>query len=192
VDRNAALIAEARKRAAGSGLAVEFRVGDIAHLDFAEHTFDGTRAERLFEHLAQPQQALAELVRVTRSGGHIVLASPDMDTNLIDHPDRDLTRKIRHFESDRRPTGLAGQQLYGLMRGAGLTEITTEGIVLTSTDYEETMSSSQLRERAERAQAAGVITPEEQRRWLEGLARYGAADRFFLATTYFIVSGRKP
>jgi len=108
---------------------VEFHQGDICALPFPEATFDVTRAERLFEHLHQPEQALAERIRVTRPGGRILVASPDMDTHIIDHPDRLVTRKIRHFESDRRPNGLAGQKLYGLFWDAGLTDLQVCAVV---------------------------------------------------------------
>ncbi len=63
-----------------------------------ERTFDVTRAERLFEHLQQPERVLAEMMRVMRAGGPILVASPD--THMIDHPDHSVTRRIRHFEND--------------------------------------------------------------------------------------------
>jgi ubiquinone/menaquinone biosynthesis C-methylase UbiE len=38
-----------------------------------EHgTFDGCRSQRPFMHLADPQQAVSEIERVTRSGGRVV------------------------------------------------------------------------------------------------------------------------
>ena len=39
VDRSAVMVAQARERAAGSGLPVDFRVGDITALDFPDNTF---------------------------------------------------------------------------------------------------------------------------------------------------------
>jgi ubiquinone/menaquinone biosynthesis C-methylase UbiE len=128
VDSWSAVIAEATRRAKGMPLPVEFHLGDIYQLDFAENTFDAVRAERLFEHLDRPKPALAEMVRVTRPGGRIVVASPDMDSNLIDHPDVIITHKIRFFECDRRPNGRAGQRLYGWFREAGLTHVTAQAV----------------------------------------------------------------
>jgi ubiquinone/menaquinone biosynthesis C-methylase UbiE len=63
VDRSRTMVAEARKRAEGSSPSVEFRMGDVYRLDFADYTFDGCRAERLFDHLERPERALAELCR---------------------------------------------------------------------------------------------------------------------------------
>lgn len=191
VDKSEAMIAEAQKRAAGMALPVKFRLGDVYHLDFVDNTFDGTRAERLFEHLYHPHQALAEMIRVTRPGGRIVVASPDMDSNLIDHPDFTVTRKIIHFECDRRPNGRAGQQLYGLFWNAGLTAIKVLTVTHIVTDYAEAVRALEMKERVLRAQEAGVISTDEGATWLEHLAQAGKAGLFFMSTTHFIVGGRK-
>ncbi len=192
IDSWNAMIEEARNRAKMTPLPVAFHVGNIHQLDFAENTFDAVRAERLFEHLDHPQLALAEMIRVTRPGGRIVVASPDMDSNLIDHPDIIITRKIRHFECDRRPNGRAGQRLYGWFREARLTHITAQAVVHIVTDYFEAINALRIRERAQDAREAGVITAEECTTWLEQLDTVGQAGRFFMSTTHFIVAGRKP
>src|SRR5262245_28793611 len=66
VDKSQLMIAEARRRSAGLALPVDFRLGDIYALDFADNTFAGCRAERVFTHLEDVGRALAELCRVTR------------------------------------------------------------------------------------------------------------------------------
>ena len=192
VDSWSAMIAEAARRTAEMPLPVEFHLGDIHQLDFAENTFDAVWAERLFEHLDHPKLALAEMIRVTKPGGRIVVASPDMDSNLIDHPDVIVTRKIRHFECDRRPNGRAGQRLYGWFREAGLTHVRAQAVAHIVTDYSDAVSALGIRERAQDVREAGVITPEECTTWLEQLDAAGQAGRFFMSTTHFIVKGRKP
>ena len=76
VDNSEAMIAEARKRAEGLNLPVEYSVGDAHHLDFADNTFDGCRAERVFQHVENPGQVLLEMVRVACPGGRIVVLDP--------------------------------------------------------------------------------------------------------------------
>src|SRR3954453_14467154 len=77
LDSSATMVAEAERRAAGTGLPVEFRVGDVYALDWPDASFDGCRADRVFQHLAERDGALAELVRVTRPGGRIAITDPD-------------------------------------------------------------------------------------------------------------------
>jgi ubiquinone/menaquinone biosynthesis C-methylase UbiE len=76
---------------------VEFYPGNVYQLDFAENSFDAARAERLFEHLDHPKLALVEMIRVTRPGGRIVVASPDLDSNPIDQQTAQLCAARRNF-----------------------------------------------------------------------------------------------
>ncbi len=46
--------------------------GDVACLPFADHTFEAVCSQAVFEHLANPFAAAAELVRVTRPGGLVI------------------------------------------------------------------------------------------------------------------------
>jgi SAM-dependent methyltransferase len=188
VDQAGGMIEVARKRSRGKSQPVEFQQGTIYTLNFPENTFDVTRSERLFEHLQQPKQALAEMIRVTRAGGRILVASPDMDTNMIDHPNCSVTRRIRHFESDRRPNGLAGHKLYGLFWDAELTDLQVRVVVHINTSCEEMLSFLDIQERAEAARDGGAISESECAAWLEQLAHAG---RFFMSTNHYIVCGRK-
>ena len=76
VDRAEVMVAQARERAAGTDLPVEFLIGDILRLDFPDASFDGCRADRVLHHLDDPPRALAELVRVARPGGLIAIFEP--------------------------------------------------------------------------------------------------------------------
>ena len=133
MDVDETMIAVARARSTNQGQSVEFYQSDVSNLPFPDDTFDVARAERLFEHVHQPEQALQEMIRVVRVGGRVLTASPDMDTNILDHPNRSVTRRIRHFESDRRPNGLAGQKLYGLFHEAALVDLQVRTVVHINT-----------------------------------------------------------
>jgi len=191
VDVDETMIAVAQARSAGQGQSIEFYQSDISTLKFPDNTFDVVRAERLFEHLRQPEQALQEMLRVTRIGGRVLVASPDMDTNIIDHPNRSVTRIIRHFESDRRPNGLAGQKLYGLFHDAGLTDLNMRAVVHINTSYKEMLTFLNIQERAEAAWKSGAISESECTMWLEQLEQAGRAEHFFMSTNHYIVCGRK-
>jgi ubiquinone/menaquinone biosynthesis C-methylase UbiE len=45
------------------------------------------RTERLLQHLGDPQQALAELARVTRSGGRAAVLEFGLGMAVVDPPD---------------------------------------------------------------------------------------------------------
>src|SRR5207302_1676005 len=111
---------EAVRRAGESGLPVEFSLGDAGHLPLANGAFDGCRAERLLMHLRDPAAALAELCRVARPGGRVVVAEVDSGSRVLDAPDRAVTRKILDHYCDSLPNGWIGRQLPRLFRQAGL------------------------------------------------------------------------
>ena len=68
---------EARRRSQHTW--IEFVVGDAHALEFQPATFDAARAARTLQHLKDARRALAELARVVRPGGRVVLPEPDWD-----------------------------------------------------------------------------------------------------------------
>jgi len=74
LDATEAMLEEARKLAARKGLRnVVWHRGDVYAVPFAEGTFDIVSCRYAFHHLLEPARALAEMVRVCRDGGRIVL-----------------------------------------------------------------------------------------------------------------------
>ncbi len=57
---------------------LEFHRGDAEELPFADAEFDAVTANFLLPHLARPERAMAELVRVLGSGGRLALATWDV------------------------------------------------------------------------------------------------------------------
>ena len=72
VDSSEIALASARERV-GSREGVAFLRADVSALPFADSEFDATRADRVIQHVTQPEVAVAELVRVTRPGGAVVI-----------------------------------------------------------------------------------------------------------------------
>lgn len=75
VDIAANSIEQARARAQGEALAVQFDEGDAEMLAFDDHSFDLVVSLIGAMFAPQPDRVAAELVRVCRSGGRIVMAN---------------------------------------------------------------------------------------------------------------------
>lgn len=71
LDACAPLIALARRRNPGG----RYVVGDMQHLPFPDNAFDVVTAFNSLHFAGNPAAAIAETIRVTRPGGHIVLAA---------------------------------------------------------------------------------------------------------------------
>jgi len=191
IDRSRTMLAEARRRVAGSGLPMAFRRGDLRRLPLADATFDGCRADRTLQHVDDPRAALAELVRVARPGARLVVSEPGWGTLVVDAPDRALTRAILDAHCDSHRSGWVGRRLYGLFKEAGLAEVAVAPLTAPLTDYALATDLLGLRQAAARAQAAGAVTAAEAAAWLDSLAATHRAGRFLGAVTLFVVSGRR-
>jgi SAM-dependent methyltransferase len=194
IDRDPAMLAEAERRAAAAGLAarVEHAEGDACALAFADASFDAVRSERLFLHLAEPERAAAEMVRVTRPGGRVVLMDTDWGTRSVDTPEVELERRIARVLTERcLANGYSGRRLYGLMKGAGVQAPEVDLVPLFTTDYELWRLLSRMEMAFEVAVAEGVMTDDEARRLDASLREKDAAGTFFASTLVVMVSGTR-
>jgi ubiquinone/menaquinone biosynthesis C-methylase UbiE len=192
VDFSATMIAEARRRTAGTSLPVEFIEGDAHHLEFPEGAFDGCRAERLLQHAIDPQIVLSEMVRVAKPGARIVIWESELEMLVFDAPDRAVSRKMQHYICDGFRNGAIGHQLYRRFHQAGLTNVQPLLLGRSMTDFPLVESALDLRASARRAADEGVITATEAADWIAYLEDAANAGMFFCTVAGFLVMGRKP
>ena len=192
IDAGQDMIAEANRRSENLDLPIEFFVGDVHNLDFPDNTFDGCRADQVFQHVGDPRRGLSEMVRVARSGARIVICDPDWGTLAIDAEDRDLTRRILTVRMDAFRSGWVGRQLPALFKEHGLKDLFVSADTFILTDFVMANRIWQLQKTTERAQKSGVISQEEAARWLGGLEKANQQNLFFGAVTGFAVVGVKP
>jgi ubiquinone/menaquinone biosynthesis C-methylase UbiE len=189
VDFSGAMIAEAKKRYAAAGLPIEFIEGDAQHLTFPDASFDRCRTERMLMHLDDPEQALAEMVRVVCSGGKVVVFDFDWDTLFVDSPYKETTRKFVREYSDGLKHGWIGRRLPRLFQAAGLTEITSESHVVR---FDYVFTRRLFEGRMARAHESGVFAAEELASWWAHLAQAEAAGQLHFGLFGFVVGGRRP
>lgn len=189
IDNSETMLEVARARAANAQLPVEYVLADATQLPFADASFDGCQASRVLGHLREPEQALAEMVRVARTGARIVVADGDLDLIAVDIPDRALARKVIHAACDQMVQGWMGRQMPRLLRAAGLSAIWVEGRLMPL-DY--AFFQMAFRGVLQRAQAAGAVSEEELTRFWEALEQAEHEQHFFARVGGFVVSGRKP
>jgi ubiquinone/menaquinone biosynthesis C-methylase UbiE len=185
VDASSTMVGEARRR----GLATA-EVADAHDLPFADAAFDGAWADRVFQHLAEPEPALAELVRVTRQGGRILVADPDYDTQVVDVADPVLARKVLRFRADEMlRNGALAHRMGALFARAGLERVEVEAVPIVLRDPAALDNAMGLRTWAAVAAGRGVLTEEEAEAWERELDLAVAGGHFLYAFTIFITAG---
>lgn len=189
LDASRAFLDEARRRAEGLDLSIEYRQGDAQELPFPDNHFDVARAERLFLYLEDPVKALAELVRVTRGGGAVYLIEPDFETVTINVSDRELVRKILHFDCDHDTrNGWIGRELPSMFSASGLKDVGVEAGVVV---FEPRAFSPYFLEIGNSAFQNGVIAADELQKWEGEIHRLLNRDELFCTITYILVIGHK-
>lgn len=193
IDMSESLIEEARARADGTNTVV-FQTGDIMQLSFADGAFDASRANRVLQHLPDPQGALAEMRRVTRPGCRVAVADPDWETCIVAAPDADpeVTEAVTAGEWADTLNPRIGRQLYALARAEGLTDIEIDPTTVVLTDFELANEVLYLEGRLESMQEAGVLSSDRADRWLEAVHTASTDERLFCSITGFTVAGTVP
>jgi ubiquinone/menaquinone biosynthesis C-methylase UbiE len=192
IDYSEVMISEAQKRTEESNLPLEFRVGDVYNLEEADSTFDSCRSDRVFQHLTDPQRALAEMVRVTRPGGRIVVFDPDWETLVVDAPNRSLTRKLVNSICDDRHNGWAGRQLVKYFKQASLTDLIAIPTAVIVPDYATANQIFHFSVAAEALQKSDEVSASQVKDWLNALVQADEIGQFFSSMTGYSVCGKKP
>ena len=191
IDYSTTMVEEARRRAAGSGARIEFRQGDAHRLELPDSTFDRCISNIVIQHLVRPPEAIAEMVRVTRTAGAVIAAEQDWETFVIDGGSNRVTRSVLNHIADSIPRGWIGRQLSSLFLDAGLEDVNVAPSTLTFNDF-QLIDDWFVAPAAESAASAGKISKDEAVAWLADLRARNQAGRFFAAMTLFNVTGRKP
>lgn len=132
VDATPAMVELARREAAGLAN-VAFALGDAAALEYGDGEFDGAVTRFSLHHIPVPSRVVAELARVVRPGGTVVIADHMVDDDL------DSAAWETEVERLRDPSHWAAlplRRLRALGERAGLT-LEKERIVPLALDYED-------------------------------------------------------
>lgn len=76
------MIERAQERAAQLGLSIDLRVADVDALPFPDGSFDAVTERNVLWTMPDPPEALAEIARVLRPGGHLLL----MESRWLERP----------------------------------------------------------------------------------------------------------
>ncbi|MEV0762622.1 methyltransferase domain-containing protein [Nocardia sp. NPDC050435] len=187
VDPNPAMLAEATTRAAGS--AARFVPGDAYELPFPDASVDAVRCERVYQHLDEPARATAEIARVLRPGGRVVLVDSDWATGIIHPGDPEVVRALTDSWLGKTTNRHSGRHLRGLLTAAGLiVDDIGADAVLWGPDILDTMFQVSV----DQAVLAGTITPDQRDRLLAELRHGVATGDYHFSVTMFAVAAHRP
>jgi SAM-dependent methyltransferase len=147
--------------AAKLGDPFDLAAGDAYFLPFPDNNFNLTYCHYLLLWIKHPLAVIAEMVRVTKPGGHVIaLAEPDYQAR-IDHPQTLVQLgKIQTQSLHEQGADTAmGRKLLGLFHDAGLQNITS-GILGAQWDPTATGEIDETEWLMIQADTAGRLSPE--------------------------------
>ena len=191
VDYGQTMVDEATARSAGLGLPIEFRQADAHDLPFPDEAFDRCLATQVFQHLPRPERALAEMVRVARTGGRVVITEPDWDSRVCALGDVELARGMtRAWAAKIANPGIA-RELPAMFHAAGLVNVRVDATPYLLSANAPEMALDLVAQPLRDMREAGVIDPDRLARTLELVEARIAAGTWLDVALMLRVTGEK-
>lgn len=160
--------------------------GDAARLPFRTAAFAGCRIERVLQHVADPTEVLAEIVRVVRPAGFVAVFEPDHSTFRVQSDVMPEGMQLGNFLTVRHPT--VGAQAAEMLRllGCAIVDVVVEksfGYRLDELPFDAVRLTQQ-------GVDAGVLQPDRRIEWLEEQQRRERAGTFRASWSKILTVGR--
>ncbi|WP_280315261.1 methyltransferase domain-containing protein [Nocardia abscessus] len=186
VDPNPAMLAVAGARAEAAGVRARFVEGTAYRLPFPDDSFDAVRCERVYHHLDDPAAATAEIARVLRPGGRVLLIDSDWHTAIAHPGDDDVITRLSTSMLATTPNPKSGRSLRGLLTTAGfaIDDIGSEAVI-----WDPETIRPLFTQMTERARSDGAITEQERHELSAAMEAGIARGDYHLSVTMFAVLG---
>lgn len=195
IDADPEMVARAVARNASASGPVFHVVGVGQCLPFENRAFDAARAERLLQHVVDPSSVIAELGRVVRVAGRVVIVDTDWGSLPIDDgghtavAERAIQRAVAELA---HKNGYSGRQLFRLMREAGLQHVRAEVVSFHVTSYQVAREVGRLGAAEHHALAAGWLSQLQLADWRETLESNDRQGHFFASVNVVTAAGVVP
>jgi SAM-dependent methyltransferase len=166
-------------------------LGDAQALPFRDEVFEGTRADRVIQHLEDPGAVLGEMVRVTRSNGRVVIADPDQETLSIHVAGvpAEISQRLKELRRDvGYRNGTLARELPDRFAALGLHDIAVNATTLVLTDPDDAFG---LPSWPRIWQDEGGFSAEDLVTWDQAIDT-ARRNGMFYAVTYLVVSATRP
>lgn len=197
LDSSAKAVEQARRAAADDSRLVfqAHRIGSA--IPFENGSFDVVYSNNLLECIGDKTEFLRDVARVLRTGGQVVFAHWDWDSQTLDAGDKDLVRRIVHAFADwqqgwmEHSDGWMGRRLWSAFQATSQFEGGIRARVLTNTTYSEPWyGHARIADFGSMAKR-GLISSDDYERLIEQVEELAAADRYFYSVTCYAYVGRK-
>jgi ubiquinone/menaquinone biosynthesis C-methylase UbiE len=192
LDGSPHMLALARRRCEGHDN-VEFHEADATALPVADASFDGAICVQVLEYVADTPSGLAELYRVLRPGGRVVVWDIDWATVSWHSADparmaRALTAWDEHLVHRSLPKTLAPA-----LRSAGFEHVEMTGHAFAAAELDPDTFAAAIIPLIERFLVGRkAVSEDEARAWASEQRQLGERGEFFFTCTQFCFTATRP
>jgi ubiquinone/menaquinone biosynthesis C-methylase UbiE len=192
IDHDPAMVreADATARLAGVAAWTTHSEGDAAKLPFAPARFDAVFSDRVLQHLppAKAADCVAEVARVTRPGGAVVIVDSDWGSFSVDSIEPDLERHVQSLHRARFHNPFSGRTLGRLMVRAGLSFVGAEPVAIP---LSAAQAANLLGPTEREAAQQGALDEDAWARWRDAVAAWSAGAHSVGHLTIVIAAARR-
>lgn len=190
-DSSRAMIDEAKRRSTLAGQNIHFQVGTADRLEWPDSYFDACYADRVLQHLAEPERALQEMLRVLKTDGRMVVIDRDWGMVDIEASDSKTTDLVLNRAAGAIRNGQIGRELASLLERRGIvqSESLKKAIDITSLSAADILLD--LRVVLAHAINEQLVAKDAALRWLDDLEQCDQSGTFHATVTLFIAHGKK-
>lgn len=191
IDSSSAMIGLAEKRC-GDLSNILLQEGDATDLDLDDASADVVCCTQVLLYVSDHEKAIAEMFRVLKPGGRVVVMETDWRSAVLHSNDEELTEQIIAAWDKAVPSARLPARLASLLRTAGFDEVQIDAIPNISTSCEEGgFSMSMMEQCAQAATEQGIISDVGGSDWLASLMKLGEDDAYFFCVNRFLFSAVK-
>jgi ubiquinone/menaquinone biosynthesis C-methylase UbiE len=186
VDISEAMLAAARSHCARQSW-VEFRHADAKQLPFADDSFDAVISTQVLEYVPDVTAAIAEIHRVLRPGGRIVVVATDWDSIVWHSPDRERMSRILAAWEQHAADSYLPRTLASRLHRAGFRVESQQVLPLFNPAYDRNTYSNLMMDLiVSFVTGRNGITRDEAEAWAGELRRSGERGEYFFSLNRYL------
>lgn len=191
LDPSADMRASAARHCAGQ-TNITFAEGMADDMPFNDQSFDGAISVQVFEYISDIPAALAEVHRVLKPGGRLVIGDMHWDTLAWYSRDRERMQRVLGIWDGHLAHREIPAQLPQMMRDVGFAFDGVQQVPFWDTQLKPDGIPMMLLNLIEAyAVQTGVLTKEEAHGWVQEQHGLAAQERFFFSISHFVCVAQK-
>ena len=164
-----------------------FSQADATHLPFPDESFDAVISTQVLEYIPDVDAALAEIHRVLRRDGRVVIVDTDWDSIVWHSNNRRLMGRVLEVWEEHAADPHLPRTLSNRLASAGLEVEWQEVAPLLNTGFaEETYSNRLIDLVVSFVSGRSGFGPDEADSWAENLRRSGVEGQYFFSLNRYL------